>query len=414
MAGKSTESIMGRTLRVVLVLLTALLLDGHPLNTRMGEAYSPVDITYLRDSYKNILAQAVENLDEKRLRLRASIRGYEGSRGERDFIDKLKREIEAFLKSEYGIELISFIPTFEPDGRGKAPSTPRIEFSFFMDERLSLPERAPAAAKVVAKVETVPAVKAEEKVAKLEEGEPEAKAVSEKKVAAVRDEAVRESKPEKAKYVPKPESELTEKEIKSREHNRAGIDYYKSGEYSLAFSEFIDAIITDPYNIQARFNLGVAYQLKERYGEAIVEFQKVLQIADLPRAHIMLGAVYIMQRRYEEAVSELNRVVFFEFDSDKVSPDGVRVVMEFAKIVRSAKEEISVRLDGHTDSVGSEEYNEGLSRRRAISVAMELISMNNVEPDSIFIRGQGEIDPIAPNSKKLGRALNRRVEIMSR
>jgi outer membrane protein OmpA-like peptidoglycan-associated protein len=70
----------------------------------------------------------------------------------------------------------------------------------------------------------------------------------------------------------------------------------------------------------------------------------------------------------------------------------------------------NIMLAGHTDSTGSEEYNLGLSRRRARSVAGYLTTQN-VDPARFAVEGYGKSDPIASNDTSEGRAENRRVEV---
>ena len=65
---------------------------------------------------------------------------------------------------------------------------------------------------------------------------------------------------------------------------------------------------------------------------------------------------------------------------------------------------------GHTDSIGSDAYNQKLSVRRAESVKAYLVS-KGVEPNRIYTEGKGEKQPVASNKTKDGRAKNRRVEI---
>ena len=65
---------------------------------------------------------------------------------------------------------------------------------------------------------------------------------------------------------------------------------------------------------------------------------------------------------------------------------------------------------GHTDSVGSDESNYDLSRRRAASVAQFLASQQ-LDPNRFSVEGHGERDPIASNASPSGKAMNRRVEI---
>ena len=68
-------------------------------------------------------------------------------------------------------------------------------------------------------------------------------------------------------------------------------------------------------------------------------------------------------------------------------------------------------LVGYTDSIGSEEYNLGLSNRRADSVAAYLMNNHGVGQDQIVVNWYGEANPIAGNDTDGGRAQNRRVEV---
>nr|WP_269807719.1 OmpA family protein [Pseudomonas sp. NMI795_08] len=70
----------------------------------------------------------------------------------------------------------------------------------------------------------------------------------------------------------------------------------------------------------------------------------------------------------------------------------------------------SVKVIGFTDSVGSDSYNQGLSERRASSVAEYLISQG-LAPNKVTSQGRGEADPVADNDSEEGRARNRRVEL---
>ena len=65
---------------------------------------------------------------------------------------------------------------------------------------------------------------------------------------------------------------------------------------------------------------------------------------------------------------------------------------------------------GHTDAVGSDAYNQGLSMKRSEAVKAYLVS-NGVEKNRVYTEGKGEKQPVADNKTKEGRAKNRRVEI---
>ena len=73
--------------------------------------------------------------------------------------------------------------------------------------------------------------------------------------------------------------------------------------------------------------------------------------------------------------------------------------------------ELKIEIGGHTDNVGSDDYNQNLSEARAKSVVDYLIE-EDVNPERLTYRGYGSIRPITSNSTDLGRSLNRRVEFM--
>ena len=69
-----------------------------------------------------------------------------------------------------------------------------------------------------------------------------------------------------------------------------------------------------------------------------------------------------------------------------------------------------IEVAGHTDSRGSESYNQELSERRAQSVA-QYLAANQVMDERIIAVGMGELRPVADNSNAAGQRLNRRVEL---
>ena len=68
-------------------------------------------------------------------------------------------------------------------------------------------------------------------------------------------------------------------------------------------------------------------------------------------------------------------------------------------------------IEGYTDSVGSEEYNQGLSQRRAESVESYLTGQG-IDAARLSASGKGESDPVAGNDSAAGRQQNRRVEVI--
>ena len=101
--------------------------------------------------------------------------------------------------------------------------------------------------------------------------------------------------------------------------------------------------------------------------------------------------------------------VLFDFDKSVVKPAGKAKLDELATKVRAINLEVVIAI-GHTDSIGSDAYNQKLSVRRAESVKAYLVS-RGVEPNRIYTEGKGEKQPVASNKTKDGRQKNRRVEI---
>ena len=99
----------------------------------------------------------------------------------------------------------------------------------------------------------------------------------------------------------------------------------------------------------------------------------------------------------------------FGFDKYKITDEMVPALTEAASMLDEYPN-LKVMVGGHTDSSGSEAYNQGLSERRAKSVA-DWLAANGVAPERLQVKGYGELNPKYDNKTKEGRKLNRRVEI---
>jgi OOP family OmpA-OmpF porin len=100
----------------------------------------------------------------------------------------------------------------------------------------------------------------------------------------------------------------------------------------------------------------------------------------------------------------------FEFDKARLTRAGEAKVDEAVTILKD-NPSVHVAVEGHTDSVGSDAYNQKLSERRARTVADYLID-HGVDPSRLTVRGYGESRPVADNATAAGRAENRRVDIV--
>jgi len=101
--------------------------------------------------------------------------------------------------------------------------------------------------------------------------------------------------------------------------------------------------------------------------------------------------------------------VLFDFDKSNIKPEAGAILDRLVAFMRENKDK-KAALSGHTDSVGTDAYNQKLSQRRVNSVK-DFIVKKGVESSRISGQGFGESKPIADNKTKEGRAKNRRVEI---
>ena len=101
--------------------------------------------------------------------------------------------------------------------------------------------------------------------------------------------------------------------------------------------------------------------------------------------------------------------VTFATDSSDLSPAFFEVLASVGKVLKEFDQTI-VEVAGHTDSSGTESYNQALSERRASSVSAYL-QARNISAQRFITLGMGELRPIADNSTSAGRQANRRVEI---
>lgn len=101
--------------------------------------------------------------------------------------------------------------------------------------------------------------------------------------------------------------------------------------------------------------------------------------------------------------------VLFDYDSAALRPESRDTLRDLAQNFAKYPDNV-IEVDGHTDSMGSDDYNQRLSDRRADAVSAYLIDQG-VPSSQISARGFGEMEPKATNDTPEGRQLNRRVEI---
>lgn len=121
------------------------------------------------------------------------------------------------------------------------------------------------------------------------------------------------------------------------------------------------------------------------------------------------GSGVSVTRRGDNIVLNMPSNITFATDQSDIKPAFYDVLNSVAIVLREFNQTL-VDVNGHTDSDGSDGYNEELSSRRANSVAEYLVSQQ-LDSQRFSVQGFGESQPIASNASASGKAQNRRVEI---
>lgn len=125
----------------------------------------------------------------------------------------------------------------------------------------------------------------------------------------------------------------------------------------------------------------------------------------------------IVVEKEKEILIELAADVLFDFDKANLKPSAIKSLQSVANRIRESSRG-DVRIEGHTDSKGSNEYNQTLSEKRAISVRDWLVSDGGLNNVQFVTKGFGELKPVVSNTTEkgdddpIGRQRNRRVEII--
>jgi outer membrane protein OmpA-like peptidoglycan-associated protein len=118
-----------------------------------------------------------------------------------------------------------------------------------------------------------------------------------------------------------------------------------------------------------------------------------------------------------EIIIELPADVLFDFDKAEIRPDAVPTLEKLARLIKQSGDGV-IQVNGHTDSIGADAYNVGLSERRAASVATWLTTNGGIAAGRLEAKGFGKTRPVAANrnpdgsDNPEGRQKNRRVEVI--
>lgn len=121
------------------------------------------------------------------------------------------------------------------------------------------------------------------------------------------------------------------------------------------------------------------------------------------------GSGVSVTREGDNIILNMPSNITFDIDKSDVKPEFTNTLDSVVLVLNEYKSTL-ITVKGHTDSTGSEDYNQKLSERRALSVAQYLQS-KNVAQQRLAAVGYGETRPVAANNTAEGRAQNRRVEL---
>lgn len=131
---------------------------------------------------------------------------------------------------------------------------------------------------------------------------------------------------------------------------------------------------------------------------------------ELNRLHEVLSGIVETRRTALGVVMNLGSdAVEFDFDKATLRPENRELLSRIAGVLLTSKG-YRVQIHGHTDDIGSSEYNQRLSERRADAVRNYLVDAG-IDPGIVSTKGHGKASPVVPGTTPKARAKNRRVEI---
>lgn len=139
--------------------------------------------------------------------------------------------------------------------------------------------------------------------------------------------------------------------------------------------------------------------------------QEAIQQKEAMRARLLAQLNQVLQTRDTARGLIVSMPdVLFAFNKYDLKPEARERLAKISGIVL-AYPDLKLQIEGYTDSIGSDEYNQTLSDKRAEAVRDYLVSQG-VSMNNVTAQGMGKADPVADNSTAAGRQLNRRVEMI--
>lgn len=159
-----------------------------------------------------------------------------------------------------------------------------------------------------------------------------------------------------------------------------------------------------PNEAGPRENKGCPWPDKD--GDGVLD--KDDQCPDVPGTVALKGCPEVTEA-VQKALNEYAKTILFDTGKSSIKSESAKVLGDIIAILKEYKT-AKFRIEGHTDSVGSDKTNQALSNARALAVKDYLVQ-NGIDEFRLSAEGFGESKPIAPNNTAKGRTQNRRVEI---
>ncbi len=156
-----------------------------------------------------------------------------------------------------------------------------------------------------------------------------------------------------------------------------------------------------------------------RFGEKITipEGAILIQVDIVNTRPMEEKMIVVSAAEMEKTISASGKIalygILFDFNKADVKPESAPTLEQMAKLLRD-EPELKVLIVGHTDNVGTFEFNKDLSERRARAVASALAKDYGIATDRMTPLGASFMAPVSTNTTEEGRALNRRVELVAR
>ncbi len=193
----------------------------------------------------------------------------------------------------------------------------------------------------------------------------------------------------------------------SIDENLQEISFNTGGKFYKAFSkDDLKRIFFDIYMSLRNYYL-ITYKPPKFWG-----FHRVVSYLDIPNRKDSLWAegFYDTSEMWRDTGDSFVRPILFDFDKWDIKPESYAIIDEIVDQMLS-RPKLRLEIQGHTDNIGTIEYNQKLSERRAKAVYDALVE-RGVDPKRLRWRGFGMSQPVASNETEDGRAKNRRTQFV--